>query len=303
MGMNFPNAPTDGTVFAPAGGPTYTFSNGVWKLAGGGTGFVVVSDTAPPTPFPGQLWWESDSGALFFWYVDANSSQWVQINFTPSNSGISSVVTTAITTSGTYTKSASLKFLEVEGVGAGGGAAASNATAAGQNSVSSGGGAGAWGKKLFKASDLAASTPYTVAAGGGTSSSAGGSNGGTSEFGSGINLTLGGGIGGSRTGVVTTFTAVSGGVGGALGSGWDIGIAGENGHTGVAAISGAINLRPAGGSTRFSSPFPDSYFGNAGSIAGGNYGGGAGGAVNSGSQAAQTGNTGGNGMFIFTEYF
>jgi hypothetical protein len=30
-----------------------------------------------------MLWWESDTGALWFWYVDANSSQWVQINFTP----------------------------------------------------------------------------------------------------------------------------------------------------------------------------------------------------------------------------
>jgi hypothetical protein len=83
VSFNFPNSPVDGTVFTPSGGPTYTFSGGVWKLSGGGSGFVVVSDTPPATPFPGMLWWESDTGALWFWYVDANSSQWVQINFTP----------------------------------------------------------------------------------------------------------------------------------------------------------------------------------------------------------------------------
>jgi hypothetical protein len=84
MGFNFPNSPADGTSFTPAGGPTYTFSNGVWKIVGSGSAFLVSSDAAPVNPFPGQLWFESDSGALFFWYVDANSSQWVQVNFTPS---------------------------------------------------------------------------------------------------------------------------------------------------------------------------------------------------------------------------
>ena len=85
MSFNFPNSPADGTTFAPAGGPTYVFSSGVWKLAGGGSSFVVSSDTAPASPFPGMLWFETDTGALFFWYVDADSSQWVQINFTPTS--------------------------------------------------------------------------------------------------------------------------------------------------------------------------------------------------------------------------
>jgi hypothetical protein len=84
VAFDFPASPADGATFAPSGGPSYVFSNGVWKLAGGGTSFVVVSDTPPVNPFPGQLWFESDTGALFFWYVDADSSQWVQINFTPS---------------------------------------------------------------------------------------------------------------------------------------------------------------------------------------------------------------------------
>jgi hypothetical protein len=258
MGMNFPNAPTDGTVFAPAGGPTYTFSNGVWKLAGGGTGFVVVSDTAPPTPFPGQLWWESDSGALFFWYVDANSSQWVQINFTPSNSGISSIVQTVITSSGTYVKSASLKFLRVEGVGPGGGGAQAVTAAANQGAVACGAGAGAYGSRLFAASELGASTPYTIGAAGTGGAVATGGTGGTSEFGSGINCTLGGGAGATRSASSATPAAIHAAGGGAAGSGWTIGVIGENGHTSVVFVSSPLNLRGRGGVTRFGwSPVED----------------------------------------------
>lgn len=40
---------------------------------------MTVSDTAPGAPKQGDLWWESDSGTLYMWYVDANSSQWVSV--------------------------------------------------------------------------------------------------------------------------------------------------------------------------------------------------------------------------------
>jgi hypothetical protein len=46
---------------------------------------TIISDTPPVSPSPGTLWLKSDSFALYIWYVDANSSQWVQINFTPSS--------------------------------------------------------------------------------------------------------------------------------------------------------------------------------------------------------------------------
>jgi len=39
---------------------------------------VIISDTPPTLPAPGQLWWESDAGILWIWYADADSSQWVQ---------------------------------------------------------------------------------------------------------------------------------------------------------------------------------------------------------------------------------
>jgi len=42
-------------------------------------GGAVISDTAPSSPKVGQMWWESDTGALFICYDDGNSQQQVQI--------------------------------------------------------------------------------------------------------------------------------------------------------------------------------------------------------------------------------
>lgn len=47
-----------------------------WAAKHGG---VVVSDTPPPDPGPNQLWFESDSGYLFIWYTDEDTTQWVQV--------------------------------------------------------------------------------------------------------------------------------------------------------------------------------------------------------------------------------
>jgi hypothetical protein len=46
---------------------------------GTGGGSITVSDTAPTDPAPanGDLWWKSDDGKLFVYYVDGDSSQWV----------------------------------------------------------------------------------------------------------------------------------------------------------------------------------------------------------------------------------
>lgn len=67
----------------------YIYHNSVWTLAGGsGSGAsVTVGDSAPPTPAAGDLWWDSESGRLFLYYVDIDSSQWVDAapNITGSN--------------------------------------------------------------------------------------------------------------------------------------------------------------------------------------------------------------------------
>lgn len=67
----FPEAPNDGKQYARQ---SLAWSQVV--ASGGGTA-VAISDNAPASPVTGQLWWESDSGLLFIWYTDANSSQWV----------------------------------------------------------------------------------------------------------------------------------------------------------------------------------------------------------------------------------
>lgn len=49
----------------------------------GGGGGVAVSDTPPASPTPGSLWWESDTGTLWVYYDDGNTTQWVSVSATP----------------------------------------------------------------------------------------------------------------------------------------------------------------------------------------------------------------------------
>ncbi len=44
---------------------------------GGGNGTVTISTTAPSSPTTGTLWYNSNSGRLFIYYDDGDSSQWV----------------------------------------------------------------------------------------------------------------------------------------------------------------------------------------------------------------------------------
>jgi hypothetical protein len=46
-------------------------------ITGGGGGGVVVGTAAPSTPAEGDLWWDSDNGKLYVYYVDGTSNQWV----------------------------------------------------------------------------------------------------------------------------------------------------------------------------------------------------------------------------------
>ena len=67
---------------APIDGQQYARSDGAWEVVvgggGGGDGTAVfIGPDPPPSPVVGQLWWEADSGQMFIWYQDVNSSQWV----------------------------------------------------------------------------------------------------------------------------------------------------------------------------------------------------------------------------------
>jgi hypothetical protein len=60
-----------------SGDPTAAQQAATKNYVDGKTVAPIVSDTAPPTPVPGQLWWDSVHGELCLWFVDPNSSQWV----------------------------------------------------------------------------------------------------------------------------------------------------------------------------------------------------------------------------------
>jgi hypothetical protein len=59
---------------APNDGATYGRKNAAWAPVAAS---VVVSDTPPVSPKPGDLWWDSVGGQLYVWFNDGNSSQWV----------------------------------------------------------------------------------------------------------------------------------------------------------------------------------------------------------------------------------
>ncbi|QIN96932.1 putative tail fiber protein [Synechococcus phage S-H34] len=108
MAITFPNTPSPGDQYVAENGYTYEYDGEKWSTlpdsegqipAGGTTGQFLAkvnntdynmewTDAAPPTSIgttpptgdleDGQLWWRSDTGVLYIYYGDGDSSQWVQ---------------------------------------------------------------------------------------------------------------------------------------------------------------------------------------------------------------------------------
>lgn len=57
----------------------YIRTGGVWEIASGGGASVTTSDAAPSAPEDGDLWYETDSGAMFVYYDDGVTQQWVEV--------------------------------------------------------------------------------------------------------------------------------------------------------------------------------------------------------------------------------
>lgn len=301
MAFDFPASPTAGQQFTPiSGGPTYVWQSPVWRLASGGVNAGVwIGDNPPLAPVQGMLWYESDSGNSFIWYDDGSSAQWVQFNLA-APLPVLVPVTTTISVSGTYTKPAGLKLLEVTCIGGGGGGIDIPATAAGQSSVTSGGGGGGTTVKTYAADEVPATVPMTVGAGGGLSAS-----GGTTSF---LSQTAIGGTPAQALGAGTTWVATGGGGGGG-GAGFDIRQLGGPGGWCIRCPGGASipSITAGGGGGSFTAPTQADrvYSATLAPVSGGliGFGVGCSGGGNIGAAAAQPGGGGANGAIILKEFF
>lgn len=254
----------------------------------------------PATPTDGQTY-DTGTGIIYTW--NAAAGVWL-VNTSGSTTLLSNIKRTVITATGAgaYVKPAGLKFVDVELVAAGGTGGVAGATAAAQAAVGAGGGGGGYVKKLYKASDLAASEPYFLGAIG----SGSGTDGADSTF---KGLTAGGGKGGGTVAASTSGPSqVNGGVGG-IATGGDLNIPGSQGTAGGRNVIAAATASPGmgGASALCAARAPRLFlvnttngpFADTGMFPGG----GGEGAANGASQAGCSGGLGGAPCLILTEYF
>ena len=208
---------------------------------------------------------------------------------------------TVITSSGTYTKPAGLKYLEVWVVGGGGGSFNGGGTGPGTCSISGGAGGGGAACKLFAAASLGATVAMTVGAGGW------GTAGGTTSFGtvSAYGGTEGALYSGGGFGPLPGYAGFGGGA-----AGGDINSAGGDGGLPTVCPHGTntgTGWGGDGGGSHFAGaragPLAyqgQAYNGNSGYVPGG---GASGGATGENIGFATTGGTGGAGIIYLREFF
>ena len=71
--IDFPASPTVGQTFTAAG-VTWTYDGAKWTLGPSAPNLITVSDTPPPNPSQGALWWESVNGQMYVFYNDGSSA-------------------------------------------------------------------------------------------------------------------------------------------------------------------------------------------------------------------------------------
>jgi hypothetical protein len=79
VSFDYPSSPVLNQVYNAPTGQGYIWNGTAWNLAQTSPQAPVASDNPPANPYAGQLWLRSTTGALYMWYVDPNSSQWIQI--------------------------------------------------------------------------------------------------------------------------------------------------------------------------------------------------------------------------------
>lgn len=318
MSMNFPNSPTVGQIFSPPGAPPYVWDGTVWMSTTASQQRLLISDTPPPTPVHGDLWWESDSGNLFTYYNDGDSSQWVQTNVPSLNYGsMSSPFKRTVflgginTTSFQFDPTTQTADIEVQGAGGGGGTT-TGSSGAGTCATASGGGAGGYTKKLITVTSAIRAATKTIITGATTAAATVGAD---SSYTDGTNtLTGSGGGAGAGTGFTPVCVTQVGGSGN-TGTGGDINVQGDHGGAGQAwgatytttnvamGFSGAGGSSPFGAGGRGAALSATTSSATINGIASASYGaGGGGGMAYNAAPSNAVGGTGGGGMIVITEY-
>src|SRR6516164_7776698 len=81
MALDFPNSPSVGQLFPnppQTGVPVWKWDGTEWvPTSQTSVPMVYTQDTAPTGAQVGSLWFKSDTGQLFVYYNDGNSTQWV----------------------------------------------------------------------------------------------------------------------------------------------------------------------------------------------------------------------------------
>lgn len=208
----------------------------------------------------------------------------------------------------TYTPTSNLKYVIVELQGAGGGSGGAGQTVA-NVAASGGGGGGAYARFILTAAQVGASLSGSVGAAGtaGTNAPGNGGTGGSTTLATTSAWTAAGGVGGTA-GTAGATSVSTGGAGGTVTTGTGtlvMSASGQDGGTGSAAATSA-GLSGKGGNSTLGSGGASTFYGSVNNaavgFAGAGYGGGAGGSIGFGTNAAQTGGAGANGIAIFTEF-
>lgn len=76
MALDFPSSPTNGQVY---GNWIYSSAKGAWEAKPLTPGVAATSDTPPLTPKDGDVWYNTNDGSAYVYYVDVDGGQWVQI--------------------------------------------------------------------------------------------------------------------------------------------------------------------------------------------------------------------------------
>jgi len=91
--------PPSGIPEAPNDGQQYARQSLAWAAVAIPPS-TSMADAPPASPQPGQLWYETDTGALYIWFNDGTSSQWIQIAGPTTAPEIAPMAQCYLTTSG-----------------------------------------------------------------------------------------------------------------------------------------------------------------------------------------------------------